>query len=299
MSIQAITTQSALPWAEVRFMIRYSKSASKKNGIKAFMEPYKDKDGLNIMQTLIDINDLDTNSLKHCYRKMMQHASLYNLRTMIIPLFPDIGRSHLNRQDILTAASEAYMDEHKKHYISVYLLVDSQNPLTAEESDYLSVAEHICQKYSEQEMVYNCEEFYIDVDPEPEADYDDPVQELLRNGLSFSETVLNLMKIKDMTASQCCYHANMRLEEFSKISQSMIDSTFDYTPSKQTVIALAVAFELTYEESECFLACAGYNFSNSDKMDLIVQYYLQKGESDIFRINNMLNLYDQPLLGSH
>ena len=43
MSIQAITTQSALPWAEVRFMIRYSKSASKKMGLKHLWNHIKTK----------------------------------------------------------------------------------------------------------------------------------------------------------------------------------------------------------------------------------------------------------------
>ena len=42
---------------------------------------------------------------------------------------------------------------------------------------------------------------------------------------------------------------------------------------------------------------AGYTFTYSSKMDIIVEYYILNGVYDIFEINEALYEFDQPLLG--
>lgn len=71
-----------------------------------------------------------------------------------------------------------------------------------------------------------------------------------------------------------------------------------YMPAKRTVLALAVALELTPGEAEDLLKRAGFALSRSQKLDVIVEYFLREGRYDIFEINETLFYYDQPLLGS-
>ena len=70
-------------------------------------------------------------------------------------------------------------------------------------------------------------------------------------------------------------------------------------PSKKTIIALAVALELTLDETNNLLKHAGYTLSRSVVFDVIVEYFITRGKYDIYEINNVLFEYDQSLLGGY
>ena len=69
-------------------------------------------------------------------------------------------------------------------------------------------------------------------------------------------------------------------------------------PGKRTVIALAVALKLSVEETDSLLKRAGYALSHAVIFDVIVEYFILHGQYDIFKINEVLFAYDQPLLGA-
>ena len=68
-------------------------------------------------------------------------------------------------------------------------------------------------------------------------------------------------------------------------------------PSKRTAISLAVALKLSLDETNALLKRAGYALSHAVKLDVIVEYFIANGKYDIFKINQVLFKYDQPLLG--
>ncbi len=107
----------------------------------------------------------------------------------------------------------------------------------------------------------------------------------------FSRLLLGLIDQKGLSDPEVYHRANIDRRLFSKLRQD------GYMPSKRTALALCVALEMTAEEAQRLLVAAGFALSRSILADVIVRYHLDRGIFDVFRINDVLYAYDQPLLG--
>lgn len=111
--------------------------------------------------------------------------------------------------------------------------------------------------------------------------------------ISFSQKLIKMIDERGLTDSEVYKAANFSKQVFSKIR-----SDKNYHPKKSTALAFAVALKLTLAETDELLECAGYTLTRSDKTDIIVSYFIETGNYNIFDINMVLFDYDLALLGS-
>ena len=108
----------------------------------------------------------------------------------------------------------------------------------------------------------------------------------------FSETLFSMIDQRGLTDAQVYARANLSRQYFSKLRAGSIN------PSKRAVLSLAIALELSLDETRLLLERAGHALTHASKFDVIVEWFIRAGHYDIFDINEALFAFDQPLLGA-
>ena len=255
-----------------------------------------------------DGNHGETELLRSCYLNSLKRALENGCETIAFPLISSgiYGYPKEEALDVAIAAIQGFLADHD---LDVSLVVFDKAAFTMSEKLLGEVKAFIDENYisdtddsrrgaqllhsATDDLVLNENAAFTLKSMRVEETKISGIEDLVGNlDEPFSRTLLRLIDAKGKSDVEVYKRANLDRKLFSKIR-----SNEGYMPSKRTAIALAVALELTLDETNDLLGRAGFVFSNSQKFDVIVKYFIINGKYDIFEINAMLFNYDQPLLG--
>lgn len=110
--------------------------------------------------------------------------------------------------------------------------------------------------------------------------------------LTFTDMLTRYINMKGWRDSKVYKAAQIDRRLFSKIM-----SDREYKPAKDTALALAIALELTLQQTSDLLDRAGYTLSHSNKRDVIIEYFIREGVHNLADINEVLYKLDQKIIG--
>lgn len=241
--------------------------------------------------------------LESCYRESLALAKEHKCETVAFPLISS-GAYRYPKDRALKVAVDVISDFLLENEMMVYIVIFDKAAYKISEKLFTDIAEYIDDNYVDEHTDYCYESMRTSMPLQPimaaeiceceaTAAPDDLDSKLKQIDESFSQMLLRKIDEKGMTDAQCYKKANIDRKLFSKIR-----SDVHYKPSKPTAIAFAISLELSLDETEDMLKKAGFALSHSNKFDIIIEYFISKGNYNIFEINEALFAFDQSLLGA-
>lgn len=263
-----------------------------------------------------DGNNKEKELLESCYKKSLNLAKEYNCESVAFPLISS-GVFGYPKDKALKVAVDVIGDFLLENEMTVYIVIFDKAAYKISSKLFSDIEEYIDDRYVDENTILNSthRDIYAEsamlseeairrtaqksrsqsfptyefVLSPKEVSLEDAVNQIDE---SFSQMLLRKIDEKGMTDAQCYKKANIDRKLFSKIRGDV-----NYKPSKQTVIAFAISLQLSLSETEDMLKKAGFALSRSNKFDIIIEYFISKGNYDIYEINQALFAFDQNLLG--
>ena len=232
--------------------------------------------------------------LRQTYQNALNLSLKYHIQSIAFPLLASGNMGYPKGKALETAISvlSSFLMEHD---MMIYLVVYDRKSYELSSNLFSSVQSFIDENYVEEQEEYGSRcrmadqlSCYGPVMEKPKS-LEELVEELDED---FSQCVMRYIKQKDYTFPEVYKRANIDRKLFSKIKNKK-----GYQPGKNTAIAIAIGLQLNLENTKDLLSKAGFALSHSSKSDVIIEYFIEQGNYDIHKINEVLFEFDQPTLG--
>ncbi|SOB90816.1 O-acetyl-ADP-ribose deacetylase (regulator of RNase III) [Ureibacillus xyleni] len=238
-------------------------------------------------------NQKEADYLASCYKISLHLAKENKCSSIAFPLI-SAGIYGYPKREALQIAISTITEFLTKNEMDVTIVVFDKEAVQISDKLFQSIHQYIDDHYIEETIVVREQiesEFHQVYAEMPK--YQSLEEILYELDESFSERLLRLIDEKGKSDVETYKKANIDRRLFSKIRNNP-----DYAPMKKTVIAFAIALELNLDETMDLLSTAGFTLSNSSRFDLIIRYFIENQNYNIFEINEVLFAFDQLLLGA-
>lgn len=213
--------------------------------------------------------------LVSCYRRALRLAREHDCESIAFPLISS-GIFGYPKEQALRIAIDTISGFLIHEDLTVYLVIYDKNSCQIDRKLRDSITAYIAENYSD-----TCQD-----SADRHWQKGNPAAE------TFTERLLRMIEESNLEGEETYRKANVSREMFSKICNDR-----KYQPSKATAIAFALALELSLDETQTLLQTAGFWLSRAFKFDLIIAYFIEHGNYNVFQINEVLFAFDQPQLG--
>ena len=223
----------------------------------------------------------EAETLRNCYRSLLALMVEHKCRTISIPVL-GLEPGGFDKSTALRIAGEeiyAFLDEKKNALRTVYLFTLSRGNEPRRLKSSAGARRRTEAAIPPRQQDGDVDDFMRRIRTEKE-NFHDMLFRLIWNG----ETTAKKRKEQEVAVYRSIF---MSRQQFGKLREP------GYSPSKETILWLAVALHLSPEETHELLSTAGYTFCRWKDFDLIVLYFISKGVYDIMLINEMLCSYGQ------
>lgn len=250
----------------------------------------------------IDGSHHEKQLLESCYTTSLHLAKDYGCKSIAFPLISS-GIYGYPKVQALRVAVEQISKFLLDNEMMVYLVIFDRKVYEIGDKLYSDIASYIDDKYVDDhsDSLFLQKTRFVEFENECLREGSVPLSSAEEKSImdwlndideSFSEMLLRKIDESGMRDAECYKKANIDRKLFSKIRSDKL-----YKPSKPTVIAFALALELSLEEMQDMLAKAGFALSHSSKFDLIIEYFVKQGNYNVYEINEALFAFDQSLIG--
>ena len=241
--------------------------------------------------------------LENCYRSCLALAREHGCASIAFPLISS-GTYGFPRDRALQCAIRAISGFLMANEMQVWLVVFHREAYQLSEKLFRGVRSYIDEHYVEEKLRAEIRNRRLEPRamrealPMYECAASAPVPRNLKDlvrqvDAGFSQTLLELIDRTGKKDSEIYTRANVSRQHFSKIRNNP-----GYRPTKPTAIAFAIALELDLKQTKDLIGRAGYALTNSSIFDVIIMYFIEQGNYDLFEINAALFEFDQSLLGA-
>ena len=242
----------------------------------------------------------EAEKLASCYETALQTAHALQCESIAFPLISSgiYGYPKEQAYDIASLTIQTFLQTHE---LTVYLVLFDRASIFGATSWKDELLEYIDDNYvnEAEKEPYNATRFSA-------LKFEEPMEQSIQYSVqaeeqyaidfekledTFQQRLFRWIDSKQLNEVDVYKKANLTRKHFSKIR-----SNINYQPKKTTAIALAIALELSIDDTLDLLRCAGYTLSPSKRFDIIIRHFIERGNYSIFTINEALFEFGEELL---
>ena len=241
----------------------------------------------------------EAEQLAACYRNCLRVALENGCRSVAFPLISG-GTFGFPNDDALRIAKDTISAFLREHEMDVTIVAFHRHTFNLGAKLFADITRFVHENYlelspekerPEASELNRDEKVQYSIDPMVSP----TLEEMLhQSGETFSCMLSRLIDESGMTPPTCYKKARVHKSVYSKIMGNI-----HYKPAKITAVAFALALELSWKDLKTLLESAGYAMTHTSKFDIVIEYFVRRGDYDIDAINEVLYEIDPelPLIG--
>ena len=252
----------------------------------------------------IDGKHGEQETLYAAYTNSMKLALSHKCKSIAFPLISS-GHFHYPKDKALETAISAISDFLDDNEIDVYLVVFDKESFKVSKKRLYEVQKFIDDNYIDETMLER-RQYRRRARPWSDIEYDriESIHKYVKKSEALTEEfephleekfplmLLRLIDERGFSDPDTYHRANMTKSHFNKLKNEKCK------PSKKAVAALSIALMLDIKTTRKFMETAGFALSRSILSDVIIEFHINRGIYDIYKVNEMLFAYDQETLGA-